>query len=474
MKKWLAVLVGLLSLSVPAQVVIDNPVTDAVTLNGKPGSYYLASSSQLWAVRTNDTREIDLTGADLKVADSSASDHPVTRSELDAFRDEIGVTEFYFNTNSHPLVAASGRLQVTIPDACTYSPGALGAGTTVLKTFWLANATTRIRDGMYHTTCYARRTTGNSAAYMKWELLSSADSMATTNVLVTATNTQNILGSSFLPYETLKGLQDDTVGTNLYLGVRLSVVREAGGSGATIGFAGGVGNPAHLATPGIGDVSGYVKTAGDTMTGALSLLLPATLTNHAVRLGQMNASNALLYPKTGGNISGAVTMGSTLVVTGNVKVVNAVHIGANTGRAGIPSGIFAASTSVKSIQVCASATNDLSGAMDGGIFICRTPDGGGIFGEAQKGEIAFVPKDTNGASSVVTFRGEANDTVQWRYYGSDGRWDGLGNTVSNYTANVNAQQWNGTNVYQARAGTIGGTNSLYWTYNGTNYHMRLE
>lgn len=39
-----------------------------------------------------------------------------------------------------------------------------------------------------------------------------------------------------------------------------------------------------------------------------------------------------------------------------------------------------------------------------------------------------------------------------------------------------AQQpnWNGTNTYLTRTGSVGGTNSLFWTVNGTNYHLLLE
>ena len=64
--------------------------------------------------------------------------------------------------------------------------------------------------------------------------------------------------------------------------------------------------------------------------------------------------------------------------------------------------------------------------------------------------------------------------------GSQWIWGGdNGNTNFSLSAGGTANakggyQWNGTNVYQARNGSIGGTNSLFWTVNGTNYHMRLE
>jgi hypothetical protein len=34
--------------------------------------------------------------------------------------------------------------------------------------------------------------------------------------------------------------------------------------------------------------------------------------------------------------------------------------------------------------------------------------------------------------------------------------------------------WGGTNTFFARTGTISGTNSLYWTVSGTNYHLRIQ
>lgn len=212
-------------------------------------------------VKTNDVRQLDFTGADVRIADSTYSNNPVTRSEIDTLRNEaFSVTDFYYNTNAHPDIAGAGVLQTDIPDACEFPTGELLEGTNSLYTFWTTNVTTRIRGDVYESICHALRTSGNSASYSRFELLYTDDAGATTNVLATGQSGDNITGA-LKPYSTFKGFNGDITGTNLLLGVRLSVVRASGGSGAEITFYGGIGYPSHLATPGIGDVSGYVTTA---------------------------------------------------------------------------------------------------------------------------------------------------------------------------------------------------------------------
>jgi hypothetical protein len=51
-----------------------------------------------------------------------------------------------------------------------------------------------------------------------------------------------------------------------------------------------------------------------------------------------------------------------------------------------------------------------------------------------------------------------------------------GATFSNTIASTASTPitWGGTNTFLARTGTISGTNSLYWTVSGTNYHLRIQ
>ena len=75
---------------------------------------------------------------------------------------------------------------------------------------------------------------------------------------------------------------------------------------------------------------------------------------------------------------------------------------------------------------------------------------------------------TGTLASNVTFTVSDVDTLQ----SVMARGASTSNTIAS-TAAV-PLTWGGTNTFQARTGTIGGTNSIYWTVSGTNYHLRLQ
>jgi hypothetical protein len=75
---------------------------------------------------------------------------------------------------------------------------------------------------------------------------------------------------------------------------------------------------------------------------------------------------------------------------------------------------------------------------------------------------------TQSLASNVTFTVSETDTLQAVV--------NRGATITNAIASTAAVPitWGGTNTFLARTGTISGTNSLFWTVAGTNYHLRIQ
>jgi hypothetical protein len=99
---------------------------------------------------------------------------------------------------------------------------------------------------------------------------------------------------------------------------------------------------------------------------------------------------------------------------------------------------------------------------DEGSFVKWMSDG---TGSGDDGDIMM--KITAGGVTKTTTLGETDTLATVTARGAS-----TSNTIAS-TASVPIT-WGGTNTFQARQGTIGGTNSLYWTVGDTNYHLRLN
>ena len=81
----------------------------------------------------------------------------------------------------------------------------------------------------------------------------------------------------------------------------------------------------------------------------------------------------------------------------------------------------------------------------------------------------------HGGTKPIYLRGSKFDWNQGEFTLYDnGNIDGHNAVWSNATINANNYQWNGTNLVNWRQGSIGGTASVYFVINGTNYHIRVE
>lgn len=283
------------------------------TLEGQTNNYTL----------TNDTRQLAWTGADIRIADSVYSNSPVTRNELFNAIDSASVLTLFGDTNAHDTLSGS-RLTRETPTAWAIT-NELTDGTNIVGTFWLTNSTDRIRAGNYIGRFYSSKT-GTKTARGQIELLYSDDDGATTNVVDTSALSTEI-GSGIASSLLTVNNDNDITNSALWLGVRYSIVQSGGGADCDVITYGGNPYDTHLATPGIGTITGYVTddelTAVDVRVGAIEsnyVVSVNTLTGAVELIGRTNINvttngNQLIFDAEG---SGTIT--NLLSTDGSVAI----------------------------------------------------------------------------------------------------------------------------------------------------------
>ena len=205
--------------------------------------------------RTNDTRQLNWLGADIRVTNAVVSTQPVNLEQMqDAIAAASGIT-VYGSTNAHPIGGSSLTLEV--PTTAWAVTNTLADGTNLVGTFWFTNTSTIIREGNALGRFYTKKLSGTKTANGYMCYVYTYDDGATTNIMDTSAQSGNIIASVESYLLTVNNPTNIT-GTNLYFGVCYFLVQTSGGSDCEIVTYGGGPYDTQLKIPGIGRATGYL------------------------------------------------------------------------------------------------------------------------------------------------------------------------------------------------------------------------
>ena len=191
------------------------------------------------------------------VADATATNQPVTLSQLNEALENFSQKTLFGVTNAHPTIAGAGSLWSTnINSAWTNIQTHAAASTNLAGVFWNTNCYDTVRAGNYIGRFFAIAA-GGGTKYAYIQLVYSSDSGATTNII--DTSAQIPIGTTITSYRLTADNPTDitapTALTNICLGIRYYTVRTGGGPSGSVTTYGGEPYDAHLETPGLGPVS---------------------------------------------------------------------------------------------------------------------------------------------------------------------------------------------------------------------------
>jgi hypothetical protein len=283
--------------------------------------------------------------------------------------------------------------------------------------------------------CYAIRAAGpgqSKQTYTKFEYVYSDDAGATTNLCCTGQSAEAIGEKEILPYSAYSATSDDITGTDLLIGVRVSLVEEENKT-TTVTFYGGTAYPSHIATPGLDDVTGYITDAELA----------------AIPYARRDETNTFTVTQTIGTGTRAM------------ELVSNVGMGYPLIRptAGSAQGFLIAAQN----DIAYGSLLALEGNLDGGNLRLSA-------GTNASAVISFADYDANywldASSTAITaykpILPSASNTVS------------IGSATLPF-ASVSASSLNlTTNSTSMFSGTLNGTNGVAFTQNGTNYWLLFQ
>jgi len=236
------------------------------------GAATAASNALEWKKvdRTGDTNALDFTATLMTIAPSGASNNPVTRKELNDAVDSLGELTLYGATNVHATITGAASLKRETPAEWIITNTIAKDTITNVGTFFLTNTTTRARHGQYIGRFYARRTSGSGSVNGYIQLVYSTNNGVTTNTLGDLSRPSGAIGGALTSYRITATAPESVTNPALWLGVRYYLTNSGGGASTTIETLGGAPYDTHLATPGVGDVSGYVTVEVDPVWSAVA------------------------------------------------------------------------------------------------------------------------------------------------------------------------------------------------------------
>ena len=244
--------------------------------------------------RVGDTNAIDLSAADcITIPPSCFSNSPVIRQELDDAIDSVMELVIYAATNAHDIIASARGLWDT-PPGTTWTNETTWASDSnqLVEVYFYTNSTTRIRGGQYKWRVVCFKESSTKDIHERIQMVYSDDNGATTNIISTMSAAKPI-GTAVASYPLTVNVPADITNSTLWLGVRRYLEQSGTGVSPTVYTLGGLPYNTHLATPGVGDVAGYVTDEVDPAWGANS---GAVLT--AIGTIITNAAGWPLFPTT--------------------------------------------------------------------------------------------------------------------------------------------------------------------------------
>jgi hypothetical protein len=262
--------------------------------------------------------------ASITIPDATATNQPVTLSQLNEALETFSAKTLFGVTNAHPTIAGAGSLWSTnIADsAWTNVQTHAAASTNLAGVFWNTNCYDTVRAGNYIGRFFAIAA-GGGTKYAYMDLVYSADSGATTNII--DTSAQIPIGTSLTSYRLTVDNPSDiaapTTLTNICLGVRYYTVRTGGGASGSVTTYGGEPYDAHLETPGLGAVSLGARGATNvTMSSGFggvydTVTRVMALTNNSnLNMGGYGITNfsTLSAPSILTGVSNTITLGGSV------------------------------------------------------------------------------------------------------------------------------------------------------------------
>ena len=177
--------------------------------------------------------------------------------------------------------------------------------------------------------------------------------------------------------------------------------------------------------------------------------------------GYVQCQAPIIGVKATNTATSVVVLSQLSVVSNNVEALSNTIISA-TNAIVIPSTNGLAS--VAQIAAATAAATNYTDAATGACYQASNPSGymdksvtNGLYPVSNPS--GYVTQTvTNGLAPTASVVAKTGDTMTGTL--------GLSGVTNGLT-------WGGTNVFLAREGAVGGTNTIYWTQNGTNYHLRL-
>lgn len=304
--------------------------------------------------RVGDTNYLSLSAAGwITVPPSSLSNSPVTRKELNDAVDSLSELVLYGSTNPHPVSTLAGSLWKEVPENAWTNTTGCTDGSNYVGIYWYTNSTERIRHGEYIGRFYAKKTAGAKTVKGRIQLVYAVTDFTTTNLISTSADGESI-GTDLTSYRLNVNNPSSITNAVLYLGVKYWLVQSGLGSDATIATYGGDPYNTHLATPGVGDVTGYVTSETDPIWSADPLAWDdgAAVTNVAhTNLSGLNSDTNYQHLSQTIINDGPWMTNATLISIGK---------GASTFNNEIAIGASAHATGIASVAIGNSCTADTS------------------------------------------------------------------------------------------------------------------